>query len=83
MNSQQKVSQIFNTFYHLLKDLKPFIDTHDLKLAFDRDGNAYLLGSDFQERLNANSTLPREVRQEMRDTIAKHVPRLPLERESQ
>ena len=79
MNSQQKVSQIFNTFYHLLKELELFIDTHDLKLAFDRDGNAYLLGSGFQEQLKANPTLSREVRQEMRDIIAKHVPRLPLE----
>ncbi|HEY9607672.1 MAG TPA: hypothetical protein V6C85_39165 [Allocoleopsis sp.] len=66
------VSQIYNTFYHLVEELEPFVEVSDLKIAFDSQKNVYLLGSDFQEQLQVNFTLHREVRNELRILIAKH-----------
>ncbi|MGB3694968.1 MAG: hypothetical protein WA865_19040 [Spirulinaceae cyanobacterium] len=70
--STRNVSQIFNTFSNLTQELEPFVKVDDLKVAFDNKGNAYLQGNDFQEQLQANSDLWREVRNEMRVLIAKH-----------
>lgn len=72
----QHVSQTFNTFANLLKELEPFVEIKDLRLAFDKDGNAYLMGENFTETLKANPRLWREVKAEMREIIAKHVPRI-------
>jgi len=77
MNYSSKAGQTFNTFFHLLKDLEKFIDKSEIKLAFDGEGNAYLIGPDFSEQLQAEPQLTREVKNEMREIIAKHVPRIP------
>ncbi|WP_421655919.1 hypothetical protein [Leptothermofonsia sp. ETS-13] len=68
----QNVGQIFNTFFNLIQELKPFVKVDDLKVAFDSEGNVYLQGTDFQEQIHANFMLWREVRNEMRSLIAKH-----------
>ena len=83
MNHLQRAGQTFNTFVNLLKELEPFIDTHDLRLAFDKEGKAYLIGSNFTEQLQANPSLWREVQAEMRGIIAQHVPRIPPAVESE
>jgi beta-xylosidase len=72
VNKLQIVGQQYNTFHHLMKDLEPFVDTRDIKLSFDKDGNAYLVASDFTEQLQADPKLHRQVREEMRQIIAKH-----------
>lgn len=72
MNSSADASQVFNTFYHLVQELEPFVRVSDLKIAFDQQRNVYLLGDDFQEQVHANFSLPREVRGELRKLIAKH-----------
>lgn len=71
-----KAGQTHNTFCHLLKELEKFVDTRDIKLAFDREGNAYLQGKGFSEQLQANPDIHRLVAAEMREIIAKHVPRI-------
>jgi hypothetical protein len=76
MNHISQAGQTFNTFYNLLKDLEKFIDKSEIKLAFDGQGNAYLMGPNFSEQLQAKPELTREVRDEMREIIAKHVPRI-------
>lgn len=76
MNYISQTGQTFNTFRHLLKDLEEFIDKSEIKLAFDGEGNAYLMGANFSEQLQAKPELTREVRNEMRDIIARHVPRI-------
>ena len=75
MNQMHKIGQTFNTFHHLLKDLEKFIDKRGIKLAFDEEGNAYLLGPNFSEQLKAKPEITHEVRNEMRDIIARYVPR--------
>ena len=72
MASSKDVGQRFNTFHHLLKDLEPFVDVKEMRLAFDKDGNAFLVASDFSEPLEADTNLHRLVRQEMHQIIAKH-----------
>lgn len=72
MASSQDVGRIFNTFYHLLRDLEPFVQIEEMRLAFDKDGNAFLVAPDFSEPLEADSNLHRLVRQEMHQIIAKH-----------
>ncbi len=52
MTSLPNASYVFNTFVNLLKELEPFADTRDVKLAFDQEGKAYLIGSGFQEPLH-------------------------------
>ena len=68
----QNVGQVFNTFHHLLKELEPFVDTKDMRLAFDKDGNGFLIAPDFSEPLQADPKLHRLVREEMRQIIARH-----------
>ncbi|MGG6241592.1 hypothetical protein ACQ4N7_23445 [Nodosilinea sp. AN01ver1] len=72
MASTQNVGQVFNTFHHLLKELEPFVDVKNMRLAFDKDGNGFLVAPDFTEPLEADSKLHRLVREEMRQIIAKH-----------
>lgn len=72
MASMQNVGQIFNTFHHLLKDLEPFVDVKEMRLAFDKDSNAFLIAPDFSEPLQADSNLHRLVREEMHQIIARH-----------
>ena len=68
----QNVGQIYNTFHHLLKELEPFVDIKEMRLAFDKDGNAFLIAPDFSEPLKADPKLHRLVRKEMHEIIAKH-----------
>lgn len=70
--TSQNAGQIYSTFLHLTQELEPFVKVDDLKIAFDNKGNAYLQGEDFQEQIHANFTLWREVRNEIRNLIAKH-----------
>jgi hypothetical protein len=72
MSQPIDVNQIYNTFYHLARELELFVEVGDLKIAFDSHKNVYLLGNDFQEQLQANFALHREVRDELRTLIAKH-----------
>lgn len=62
----------FNTFVNLIEELKPFVKTDDLRVAFDSKRNAYLIGDDFEEQIHANFTLWRDIRNEIRILIAKH-----------
>lgn len=71
-------SQTTNTFVNLLKEMEAFVDTSELKVAFDRDGVAYLIGADFCEKLEADPAIWRLVKQEMTAIIAKRVPRIAL-----
>lgn len=71
MSNSVDVAQVFSTFANLTKELEPFIKTDDLKIAFDLEGNPYLIGDDFQEPIHANFSLWREVRNEIRILIAK------------
>lgn len=75
MADKRGVAEVYNTFHNLLKELDSFIDTSEVKLAFDRDGKAYLLGANFAEPLQAHAT-SRQERDEMREILAKHVPRI-------
>ncbi len=71
MSKSIDVGQIYNTFYNLVQELEPFVEIDDLKIAFDRQKNVYLLGNDFQEQLQSNFSLYVEVREELRNLIAK------------
>ena len=68
-------AEVTNTFLNLVKDLKDFVDTSDLNIAFDKDRNVYLMGADFTEKLTPHTTW-RQEQDEMRTLIAKHVPRI-------
>jgi hypothetical protein len=72
MNNSVNVAQTFSTFANLIQELKPFVKTDDLKIAFDSEANVYLIGDGFQEQIHANFTLWREVKNEIRILIAKH-----------
>ncbi|GAX34682.1 hypothetical protein [Nodularia sp. NIES-3585] len=72
MSNAPNVAQVFSTFTNLTNELKLFTKTDDLKIAFDSQGNVYLIGDDFQEQIHTNFTLWREVRKELRILIAKH-----------
>jgi hypothetical protein len=66
------VGQIFNTFHHLLKDLEPFVEVKEMRLTFDKDGQAFLVAPDFSEPIQADPRIHRLVREEMHQIIAKH-----------
>ncbi|NJO80430.1 MAG: hypothetical protein HC827_19255 [Cyanobacteria bacterium RM1_2_2] len=76
MSQRTDVAQCFNTFINLLKELELFAEVNDLRLSFDREGNVYLLGTNFQHQLRANPTVWSEVKEEMRQIIAQHCPRV-------
>lgn len=72
MNQSPNPSQIVSTFTNLTRELEPFVKLEDVRIAFDSKGNVYIQGNDFQEQLQANFALWREVREEIRIIIAKH-----------
>ena len=72
MSQPIDVSQIYNTFYHVVRELEAFVEVDDLRISFDSHKNVYLLGKDFQEQLHANFALHRAVRSELQNLIAKH-----------
>jgi hypothetical protein len=63
--------QCFSEMYYLVR-LEPFANVTEMRLAFDKDGNVFLIAPDFSEPLKADPTLHRSVREEMRQAIAKH-----------
>lgn len=75
MTKMRGAAEVYNTFHNLLKELDSFIDTSDIRLAFDKNGNAYLMGANFSEQLQAHTTW-RQEQAEMRDILAKYVPRI-------
>lgn len=76
MHQNPNTPQQYGIFINLLQELEQFADTHDVKLAFDREGNVYLIGNSFSEQLQANLENKQEVHVEMRNIIAKHCPRI-------
>jgi hypothetical protein len=76
MSLHSNASQVLNTFINLVKELEAFTEVSNLKIAFDREGNAFLIGPDFQEQLHANPVLHREVKAELRQIIAQRCPRI-------
>lgn len=68
----KEVSQIHNAFFHLVRELEPFVEVNDLRVSFNGKGNAFLEGDDFREQLHANFSLHRLVREELLSLIAKH-----------
>lgn len=76
MNQHTDVSQVFNTFFHLVNELEAFADVSNLKIAFDSERNVYLIGTDFQEQLHSNLALLREVKAELRQIIARRCVRV-------
>ena len=72
MLSSSQVAQVYGVFQSLLNDLEPFVNVSEMRLAFDKGGNAFLVAPDFSEPLTADPTLHRQVREEMRQVIAKH-----------
>ncbi|MBE9138037.1 hypothetical protein IQ254_12695 [Nodosilinea sp. LEGE 07088] len=59
-------------FIIFLKDLEPFVDVKDMRLAFDKDGNVFLIAPDFSEPLEIDSSVHRVVQQEMHQIIARY-----------
>lgn len=74
-NEPVNTTEVTQTFYGLVKELENFVDTSQLKIAFDKDRNAYLLGANFTEPLQPQK-VARLYREEMRELIARHVPRI-------
>lgn len=72
MSQSIDVSQIYNTFYHLAQELEPFVEINDLRITFDSQRNVYFFGKYFQQQLHVNFSLHREVREELRNPVAKH-----------
>ncbi len=70
--SVQSPAEVLNAFHHLVKELHPFIRVDDLRIAFDYEFNAYVLGEDFQEQVDRNLRIHREIRENIRMLIAKH-----------
>ncbi|MBD2234586.1 hypothetical protein [Phormidium tenue] len=73
--ASRNTGEVANTSYNLVKELKDFVDTSNLKIAFDKDQNSYLIGADFTEKLSPHTTW-REEQDEMRQIIAQHVARV-------
>ncbi|MBD2425412.1 hypothetical protein [Phormidium sp. FACHB-1136] len=63
---------MYETFRHLLRDLEPFVNVTEMRLAFDKEGNAFLVAPDFSEPLDTKNQGNQAAREEMRQVIAKH-----------
>jgi hypothetical protein len=72
MTSSKDIGQIFNTFYHLLRDLEPFVDVQEMRLTFDKEGQTFLVAPDFSEPIQADPKIHRLVREELHQIIARH-----------
>lgn len=64
--------QVCNVFFNLAKDLEPFVDMSNMRVAFDKDNNALLEAPDFSEQIDNTITLPRLMRDHLHQLIAKH-----------
>ena len=76
MSQQRNASQIYTYFLTLLKELEDFVETHDLKLAFDREEKVYIVGNDFTEQIQSDFALHVEVIAQMRKIIARNCKRI-------
>jgi hypothetical protein len=65
-------SSVVSLFRNLTADLEPFVKVDDLKLCFDRHGNLYLQGDDFQEQIQTGFGTAQEFQSELRSMLAKH-----------
>lgn len=64
---------MYANFQSLLKDLEPFIHTDGVRLAFDKDDQAFLIAPDFSEPLaREKESVHGSIREEMRQALAKH-----------
>ena len=77
MSWQRNASQIYAYFLTLLKELEDFVETHDLKLAFDREEKVYIVGNEFTEQIQSDSAVNLEVAAQMRKIIARNCKRIP------
>jgi hypothetical protein len=68
-------SYAFEAFQSRLKDLEPFVDSRDLRLIFDQEGNVYVSGPNFQRELKGQHS--DELTQEITDIAAEFCPRRP------
>lgn len=66
---------VFKAFQSRLKDLEPFVDSNELRLAFDQEGNAYIFGPNFQRELKGQHS--HELTQEITNIAAEFCPRRP------
>lgn len=73
---QIDIASTYNTFFHLVKELETFVDTSGLKMAFDSERNAYIIGNGFTEQIEANFASHREVSKAIREIISKHCLRI-------
>jgi len=76
MSQQRNASQIYAYFLTLLNELEDFVETHDLKLAFDREEKVYVVGNDFTEQIQSDFALNVEVIAQMRKIIARNCKRI-------
>ena len=76
MSQQRNASQIYAYFLTLLNELEDFVETHDLKLAFDREEKVYIVGNDFTEQIQSDFALNVEVIAQMRKIIARNCKRI-------
>jgi len=65
----------YSVFLNLLKDLDGFIDTSQLEMVCDSKQQAFLRGSAFREQLTANPTSQPEIREQMRQILARYLGR--------
>lgn len=82
MLQEKEVLIMYATFQTLIKDLEPFINTDGMRLALDKDGQAFLFAPDFSEPLAPESRISFQafneaavkgsVREKMRQALAKH-----------
>ena len=61
-----------NAFHNLVTELEPFVKVEDLRIAFDFEFNCYLVGNNFQERLDEKNRTHQEIRENIRVLLAKH-----------
>ncbi len=73
---QIDIASTYNTFFHLVKELETFVDTTELKIAFDSEKNAYIIGNGFIEKIETNFSVTREVGKAIREIISKHCSRI-------
>lgn len=76
--NSSNVSQIYNTFYHVLNELEPFAQIEGVRLAIDYQGRTFVCGQNFDMQLQSNFSLHRELRLEIQGIIAKYCPRTGL-----
>lgn len=75
ITNSSTVGQVYNTFYHVLKDLEPYIQADTIRLAIDHQGRVFVCGQNFGVQLQSDFGLHRQLRAEIQGIIAQHCPR--------